>query len=199
MLPMGTDHCSYHGESNQVIVELIFILPKKKKLTKKIRQKKETNQKKQAKPKKKPKQKFQPKLTKEEKKFLYSIYNKTCSLVQGRQVWIYEWWRSVRRCSKGWEELEGSGVLRKGPPSLPTSALQPSSEAMPSKGSTAEPVSGFSPGSPGKEDWSSEMEWTRSFGSHPRKPQASRAPPATRKAMGVSPGTAAELQKIALP
>lgn len=32
------------------------------------------------------------------------------------------------------------------------------------------------------------MEWTRSFGSHPRKPRAARAPPATRKAMGVSPG-----------
>lgn len=84
----------------------------------------------------------------------------------------------------------------------PPQPYSPAPEAMPSRGSAAEPVLGFSPGSPGKEDWSSEMEWTRSFGSHPRKPWASRAPPATRKAMGVSPGapgTAAGLQKIALP
>lgn len=81
-----------------------------------------------------------------------------------RQVWIYEWWRSVRRHSRkglarekqGTQEV-GWGTLL----SLPTTALQASTEAMPNIGDCSWLAQGFSPSSPRNGLEQCEMEWTR--------------------------------------
>ena len=65
----------------------------------------------------------------------------------------------------GREELGGSRVLKKGGGvphcPCPPQPYSPAPRPCQAEGNAAEPAPGFSPGSPGKEDSSGEMEWTR--------------------------------------
>lgn len=88
----------------------------------------------------------------------------------------------------------GAGGKRGGGPHCPSPPQPYSPAPRPCQAGGAQlsqRAPGFSPGSPGKEKSSGEMEWTRYFSSCPGEPWAPRAPRckrATGKAGGAAPG-----------